>query len=58
MQLQSDTRTYPSQDIRGLDSKGAVVSEQRMERLLEHLVTPKKISLKVSVNRNLDIAIV
>ena len=58
MQLQGAARTYPSQDIGGLDQKGAAVSEQQMERLLEHLVTPKKISLKVSVNRNLDIAIV
>jgi hypothetical protein len=58
MQLQGEARTYPSRDIRGLDSKGTKVSDKQMESLLERLVTPKRISLKVSVDRNLDIAMV
>jgi len=53
-QLNTEHRTYQAMDSPGIDSNGGRVIKERMERLLERLVVPKSIQLKVRSGRILD----
>jgi hypothetical protein len=46
-QLNTDLQTYIGTESPGIDSKGERVTKEHMERLLERLVVPKSIQLKV-----------
>lgn len=46
-QLTTDLHTYDALEYPGVDSKGEKVTREQMGRLLERLVVPKSIHLKV-----------
>ncbi|EFI28655.1 DNA repair and recombination protein pif1 [Coprinopsis cinerea okayama7 len=46
-QLQGEARTYAAQDIPGRDADGRITSPAKMEQLLDRLLAPKSITLKV-----------
>lgn len=46
-QLNTELHTYNAREYPGIDSNGEKVTEVKMERLLERLVIPKSIQLKV-----------
>ncbi|KAF8221763.1 hypothetical protein L208DRAFT_656508 [Tricholoma matsutake] len=45
--LNTEAHTYVAMEYPGIDSKGERVSKEHMERLLERLVVPNTIQLKV-----------
>jgi hypothetical protein len=46
-QLIGGSETYVAMEYAGLNSKGERISQEQMERLLDRLVVPKRIILKV-----------
>jgi len=46
-QLPGGPQSYESMDTPGYDSKGEIISQQKVERVLERLVAAKMVSLKV-----------
>jgi hypothetical protein len=46
-QINADLQSYIATESPGIDSKGERVTKEHMERLLERLVVPKSIQLKV-----------
>jgi ATP-dependent DNA helicase PIF1 len=46
-QLNTNPYTYNAMEYPGIDSKGERVTREHMERLLERLVVPKSLQLKV-----------
>ncbi|KAK7064560.1 P-loop containing nucleoside triphosphate hydrolase protein [Favolaschia claudopus] len=52
--LPGNCETYQAHDMAGLNSKNERISTQQMDKLLERLVVPKSIGLKVMLVKNLS----
>lgn len=47
--LKEPTHRYPAMDMPGYDDRGYPIAMRKVEQLLERLVAPKVIELKVSI---------